>query len=84
MTSEVDRISEGVFYRPPDHTSLTFADPSLHGALNHPDICWRENRPEHRQARRFLECTDENFLTQMIKEKKEGEALLDLTQTRDN
>ena len=42
-------------------------------------ICWRDNTAGHKQSRRFLECIDDNFLTQMIKKHKRRDTLLDLT-----
>lgn len=41
----------------------------LTGNLKHPDMCWKDNRAEHKQPRKLLECSDNNFLTQVIKER---------------
>ena len=35
----------------------------------------------HKQSRRFLECIDDNFLTQVIEEMMRGAVLLDLILT---
>ena len=68
-------IIVGVCYRPPDQD--TQADEALYrqleaasrsqalvlmGDFNHPNICWRDNTAGHKQSRRFLQCTDDNFL----------------------
>jgi len=34
--------------------------------LNLPDICWKCNTAERKQPRRFLECVEDNFLTQLV------------------
>ena len=39
------------------------------------------NIPEHKQPRRFLECTDDNFLTQVNKAPVMGDGLLNLILT---
>lgn len=36
--------------------------------FNQPNICWRENTAGHKQPRRSLEYTDDNFLTEVIEE----------------
>ena len=46
--------------------------------LNFPDICWIYNIPDREQSRRFLECVDDNFLTQLVKEPARGSKILDL------
>ncbi|PKU42582.1 adaptin ear-binding coat-associated protein 1 [Limosa lapponica baueri] len=40
----------------------------LVGDFNLPDICWKYNTAESRQARRFLECMEDNSLTQLVGE----------------
>ncbi|GAB0206965.1 hypothetical protein GRJ2_003162100 [Grus japonensis] len=37
----------------------------LVGDFNLPDICWKSNTAERKQSRRFLECVEDNFLTQL-------------------
>ena len=48
--------------------------------MNSPVNYWRDNT-EHKNCRKFLECFDGNFLTQMIEEPMSGGALLDLILT---
>ncbi|PKU46160.1 rna-directed dna polymerase from mobile element jockey-like [Limosa lapponica baueri] len=38
----------------------------LVGDFNLPDVCWKYNTAESRQDRRFLECMEDNFLTQLV------------------
>ena len=54
----------------------------LTGNFNHPDICWKGNSAGHVQSRRLPECIDDNFLTQVIKEPRREDALLDLILTK--
>ncbi|KAF4794900.1 hypothetical protein TURU_097774 [Turdus rufiventris] len=37
----------------------------LVGDFNLPDICWELNTAEKRQSRKFLECVEDNFLSQL-------------------
>lgn len=46
--------------------------------FNHTSICWKNNTTMHGQSRRFLECTDESFLLQVIEEPRRRGAVLDL------
>ncbi|GAB0209103.1 mitochondrial enolase superfamily member 1 [Grus japonensis] len=86
-----DDIVVGVCYRPPDQkeqadellyrqigTASSLQALILVGDLNQPNICWRDNTAGHKQSRRFLECIDDSFLTQVIEELVRGGALLDL------
>ena len=50
----------------------------LVGDFNFPDICWEYNRAQKKQSRRFLECVEDNFLMQLVREPTRGAALLDL------
>ncbi|XP_054660823.1 olfactory receptor 14A16-like, partial [Grus americana] len=50
----------------------------LMGDVNHLDICSKDNTAGHKQSRRFVECLDEKFLTQMAKEPMRRGALPDL------
>lgn len=67
-----------VYYRLPDqenevdeafYTQLEVASQShplfLMGNFNHCDICWKSNTAKHTQSRKFLQCMEGNFLTQM-------------------
>ncbi|KAK4826285.1 hypothetical protein QYF61_007132 [Mycteria americana] len=53
----------------------------LMGDFKHPDICWRNYTAEHKESRRFLECTD-NFFLQVIEEPIRRGILLDLILTK--
>ncbi|GAB0190944.1 hypothetical protein GRJ2_001559700 [Grus japonensis] len=84
----------GVCYRPPDQGDQ--ADEALYrqigatscsqalvlmGDFMHPNICLRDNTAGHKQSRRFLEGTDNNFLLQVIEEPTRRDAMLDLVLT---
>ena len=43
-----------------------------------PDICWKYNMAQREQTKRFLECVEGGFLTQLVQEHTRGGALLDL------
>jgi len=47
------------------------------GDFNFPDICWKYNTVQTKQSRRFLECMEDYFLTQLVRESTRGGALLD-------
>ncbi|PKU30367.1 rna-directed dna polymerase from mobile element jockey- hypothetical protein [Limosa lapponica baueri] len=53
----------------------------LMGDFNHPDICWEGYTARHVQSRRFLQCIDDNFLTQLVEEATRTGVLLDLVLT---
>ena len=84
-------ILVGVCYRPPsqdEETDEVFCEqlaeaarsPALvlMGDFNFPDICWEYNRAQKKQSRRFLECMEDNFLMQLVREPTGGAAPLDL------
>ena len=48
------------------------------GDFNFADICWEYNLAQKKQSRRFLECMEDNFLMQMIREPTRGAAPLGL------
>ena len=50
----------------------------LMGDINFPDICWEYNLEQKKQSRRFLECMEDNFLMQLVREPTRGAAPLDL------
>ncbi|GAB0204739.1 hypothetical protein GRJ2_002939500 [Grus japonensis] len=81
----------GVCYRPPKQDEE--ADEILYkqlgevsqslvlflvGDFNLPDICWKYNTAEKKQSRRFLECVEDSFLTQLVTEPARASAPLDL------
>ncbi|PKU46226.1 pre-mrna-processing factor 17 [Limosa lapponica baueri] len=84
----------GVYHRPPDqdgevdeafHNQVKVASQSqallLVGDFNHPDVCWKGYTAKHLQSRRFLQCIDDNFFTQLVEEPTRRGALLDLVLT---
>jgi len=87
-------ITMGVCYRPPNQEDQ--ADKALHmqigvasrsqtltlmGDFNHLNICWQDNTAGHRQSRRFLDFTDDNFLLQVTEEPMRRGAMMDLVLT---
>jgi len=81
----------GVCYRPPNQDEEVdevfcrrLAEVSrslalvLAGDFNLPDICWKYDTAVRKQSRRFPECVDDNFLTQLVNEPTRGSASLDL------
>ncbi|KAK4806761.1 hypothetical protein QYF61_005557 [Mycteria americana] len=83
-----------VYYRPPDQGEptdeaffLQLQEASclqalvLLGDFNHPNICRKSSKASCRQSRRLLECTEDNFLTQVIDTPTQGDAILDLMVT---
>jgi len=88
-----DTIVE-IYYRPPcqeeqaDEVLYRWIGAASHsqalvfmGNFKHPSICWWNNTAGHKQSRRFLECTDDNFLFQVIEEPTRRDAMLDLLLT---
>jgi len=84
----------GVYYRPPDQEelideafflqlqeALRLQALVLLGDFNYPDICWKNNTASCRQSSRFLECIEDNFLSQVISTPTQGDAILDLLVT---
>ncbi|GAB0210072.1 hypothetical protein GRJ2_003473000 [Grus japonensis] len=84
-------IMVGVCYRPPNQDEemdeifyKQLAEVSkllalvLMGDFNLPDVCWKYNIAERKQCRRFLECVEDNFLTQLVSEPTREGVLLDL------
>jgi len=50
----------------------------LMGDFNFPDVCWKYNIAQRKQSKRFLECVEDSFLTQLVWEPTRSGALLDL------
>ena len=84
-------VTVGICYRPPTqdeevderlYKQLDEVSRSLLlvlvGDFNFPDICWIYNIADRDQSRRSLECVEDNFLTQLVKEPKSGSKILDL------
>ena len=40
----------------------------LVGDFNLPDVCWKYNTAERKQSRRLLECVEDKFLKQLLRE----------------
>ena len=72
-----DEDTDGVFYEQLPEAARSPAL-VLMGDFNFPDICWEYNLAQKKQSRRFLECMEDNFLMQMIREPTRGAAPLDL------
>jgi len=45
------------------------------GGFNLADVCCRQNTVERKQFRRFLECAEDYFLTQLLREPIRGGVL---------
>jgi len=48
------------------------------GDFNFPDIRWKHNTVQRKQYKRFLECVEDSFLMQLVRESTMDGALLDL------
>ncbi|RMC22210.1 hypothetical protein DUI87_00521 [Hirundo rustica rustica] len=81
----------GVCYRPPNqeeevdnllYKQLKNVSGSsarvLVGDFNLPDTCWELHTAERRQSRKFLECMEDNFLSQLVGEPTRERTMLDL------
>ena len=55
----------------------------LMGDFNYPDIDWESNTTGSSISERFLNCVEDNFLTQHVREPTRGNACLDLIITSD-
>ena len=56
----------------------------LLGDFNHPNICRKSSTVSCRQSRRLLECTEDNFQSQVIDALTRGDAILNLLLTKAN
>ena len=94
MQTNTGDVVVGICYRPPDEEEevdeaffIELEEASCSQALvlmkdfNHHQVCWKDNTAGHKQSKRFLECTDNHFLTQAIEESTRRGALLDLLLT---
>ncbi|KAK4828165.1 LOW QUALITY PROTEIN: hypothetical protein QYF61_024414 [Mycteria americana] len=81
----------GIYYRPPNqdeeadeifYKQLGEVSQSLALVLmrdfNLPDVCWEYNTAERKQSRKFLECVEDKFLTQLVSEPTREGTQLDL------
>lgn len=64
-----------------DRSRFTFTSPGPHEGLQPPNTCYRENTAEHKESKRFLECTDGNFFLQVKEEPRRRGNELDLILT---
>jgi len=84
-------IMVGVCYRPPNRDeevdeifckqlgeALQLLAFVLVGDFNLADFCWKYNTADRKQSRRFLECVEDKFLTQLVREPTREGTLLDL------
>ncbi|GAB0209002.1 hypothetical protein GRJ2_003365900 [Grus japonensis] len=72
-----DEEADKIFYKQLGEVSQSLAL-VLVGDFNLPDACWKYNTVERKQSRRFLECVEDNFLTQLVSEPTREGAPLDL------
>ena len=72
-----DEEIDEVFYK---HLAEAARSPALvlMGNFNFPDIRRKYNLVQKKQSRRFLECMEDNFLMQLVREPTRGSAPLDL------
>ncbi|GAB0208309.1 hypothetical protein GRJ2_003296600 [Grus japonensis] len=63
--SNQDEEADEIFYKQLGEVSQLLAL-VLMGDFNLPDVCWKYNTAERKQSRRFLECVEDNFLTQLV------------------
>ncbi|RMC12029.1 hypothetical protein DUI87_11162 [Hirundo rustica rustica] len=70
---EVDNL----FYKQLENVSGSSAL-VLVGDFNLPDTCWELHTAGRRQSRKFLECMEDNFLSQLVGEPSRGRTMLDL------
>jgi len=72
-----DEEAHEIFYKQLGEVSRLLAL-VLVGGLKLPKVCWKYNTVDRKQSRRFLECVEDNFLTQLMSESTREGTLLDL------
>ncbi|KAK4818760.1 hypothetical protein QYF61_018932 [Mycteria americana] len=72
-----DEEADDIFYKQLGEISQSLVLVVV-GVFNLPDVCWKYNTAERQQSRRFLECVEDHFLTQLVSERTREGALLDL------
>lgn len=77
-----DQEADDAFFRKLEEASSSQAL-VLMGALTTLDSCWKCNTAGHKQTRRFLECIDGNFLTEMIDKLTQTGVLLNFTSSQE-
>lgn len=72
-----DEKTDKVFY---EHLAEVVRSPALvlMGDFSFPDVCWKYSTVQRKQPRRFPDCMENNFLTQLVGEPTGAGALLDL------
>jgi len=53
------------------------------GEFNLPDVCWKYSTVEKKQSKRFMDCVEDDFLTELMGEPTREGALLDLFANRE-
>lgn len=70
-----DEEGDEIFYKQLGEVSQLLAL-VLMGDFSLPVVCWKYNTAERKQSRRFLDCVEDNFLTQLVSEPtREGSPL---------
>ncbi|GAB0179832.1 mitochondrial enolase superfamily member 1 [Grus japonensis] len=77
VTGQEDEEADEIFYKQLGEVSQLLALVVMRD-FNLPDICWKYNTAERKQSRRFLECVEDNFLTELVSEPTRKVVLLDL------
>ncbi|GAB0177331.1 mitochondrial enolase superfamily member 1 [Grus japonensis] len=72
-----DEEADEIFYKQLGEVSRLLAL-FLMGDFNLPDVRWKYSTAERKQSMRFLECVEENFLTQLVSEPTREGGPLDL------
>lgn len=72
-----DEEADEIFCKQPGEVSRSLALLFIRD-FNFLDICWKYNTMEKKQTRRFLECVDDNFLVQVVREPTRQGIPLDL------
>jgi len=75
--SNQDKEADEIFYKQLREVPQLL-DLVLMADFNSSDVCWKYNTAEGKQSRRFLECVEDNFLTQAVRESAREGGLLDL------
>jgi len=72
-----DEEADEIFYKKPGEVSRLLAL-VLTGDFNLTDVCCEYNTGDRKQSRRFFECVEDNFPTQLVSKPTGEGALLDL------
>lgn len=80
---EVEEEADEVLYRQLEVASQSQALVLIED-FNHLDICWKNHTVSHKQPKRFLESTDNNFQALVVKEPTRKGVLLHLYKQTQN